>query len=277
MMDNPNVSIIIVNYNTKQLLKECIQSIIQQTKEVSYEIIVVDNDSCDGSQTLIRSEFPTVRLIESGGNLGFGKANNIGMKEARGKYLFLLNSDTILMNNAIKIFYDYSIKKDIGVLGSILIDRNLKPCHSYGNFITPTGEIKNIISKYIRFIRKKDLMFPSLIKAPMQIDYITGADIWLSKDLFEEFGGFDPDYFMYCEEVDWQYRMFKKGISRTIIPGPKIIHLEGGSDANKSNIWTPSRLKNIFISKNYITKKILTNESIHFLDSYILLSKYPNY
>jgi GT2 family glycosyltransferase len=96
-----DVSITIVNYNTKDLLKQCIESVFEKTQDVEFEIIVVDNASSDGSQQMVKELFPKVTLIESPENLGFGRANNLGNKVAKGKYLFILNSDTILIENSI--------------------------------------------------------------------------------------------------------------------------------------------------------------------------------
>ena len=97
-----DVSVIIVNYNTKDLLRDCINSVIEQTKNISFEIIVSDNGSSDGSIEMLKAEFPKVIILNNKENLGFGKANNRGAEISNGKYLFLLNSDTVLLNNAIK-------------------------------------------------------------------------------------------------------------------------------------------------------------------------------
>ncbi len=245
-----DVSIIIVNYNTKQLLSNCLNSIKDKTKDIEYEIIVVDNNSHDGSQEMLKNDFPWVRLIESKENLGFGRANNLGMKNAQGKYFFLLNSDTILVNNAIKDFYDYSESHPgFGALGSILLDKNLKPCHSYGKFPTQLRTLKDALAKYLRFLKDKNKFHPEMNSCPLEVEYITGADLWISRNVFERTSGFDPDYFMYFEESDWQKRMDDIGLKRYIIPGPKIIHLEGGSDSSKSHIWSPNRLKNFYKSQ----------------------------
>ena len=103
-----DVSVIIVNYNTKELTRNCLKSVFEKTKGVNFEVIVSDNGSTDGSIEMIKSEFPEVILIENNANLGFGAANNRALKIARGKYVFYLNSDTLLLNNAVKIFFDYS-------------------------------------------------------------------------------------------------------------------------------------------------------------------------
>ena len=121
-----DVSIIIVNYNTCEITKNCLTSIYEKTKEINFEIIVSDNGSKDGSIEMIRTEFPEVSLIENNANLGFGTANNRALAVAKGKYVFYLNSDTILLNNAVKIFFDHwenAVDKDtIGALGANLLD-----------------------------------------------------------------------------------------------------------------------------------------------------------
>ena len=113
-----DVSIIIVNYNTKDLLCQCVDSIYDKTSNVEFEIIVVDNDSSDGSKELFIKD-KRIRFIEAGGYLGFGKANNLGVDAAKGKYVFFLNSDTILMNNAVKLFYDYCESHEKDRLGAV--------------------------------------------------------------------------------------------------------------------------------------------------------------
>lgn len=255
-----DVSIIIVNYNTKDLLKDCIESILLQTIDIEYEIIIVDNDSHDGSVEMLREEYPVVKVIEAGENLGFGRANNLGMKGAKGKYFFLLNSDTLLLNNAVKAFYDQAEKLSgqymkTPVLGSILLGRDKKPCHSYGKFQTPGQELLNITAKYLRFLKRKELLSPERVADSKPVDYITGADLFLPRRAFEETGGFDPDFFMYCEEVDWQRRLADKGYVRLIVDGPEIIHLEGGSDASVTKTWSPSRLGRLYRSQRLYRKK----------------------
>ena len=101
------VSIIIVNYNTKELLNNCLKSIYKYTKDIDFEIIVSDNGSTDNSISMLKTEFPQVVIVDNGKNLGFGAANNKGLEIAKGKYIFYLNSDTLILNNAVKIFYDY--------------------------------------------------------------------------------------------------------------------------------------------------------------------------
>lgn len=234
-----DVSIIIVNYNTKELLVNCITSISKNTKDVNFEIIIVDNASVDGSQEFIKEKFPEVLLIESKENLGFGKANNLGAEFAKGDYLFLLNSDTILLNNAIFYFLDFYKKNsdlNIGSLGGMLVDEEGNVIHSAEKFPFKRKILFNIVNNYLsklfKFTLKKYIpKFDN--KAYLEVDYITGADLFLKKDLFFKVGKFDPVFFMYFEETDLQLQINKLGLKRYLIKEPKIIHLEGASVAEE--------------------------------------------
>ena len=255
-----DISVIIVNYNTRSILKQCIESIKEKTIGVDYEIIVVDNASSDGSCEMLRNDFPDVILIEAGGNIGFGRANNLGMKQASGKYFLLLNSDTILLNNALLEFFIKAEELNnkgckIGVLGTILTGADGKTCHSYGKLITPRGEIRELLAKYLRFLKDHTNTAPPKIHKAMDVGYITGADMFVPAEVFDNIGGFDPDFFMYCEETDWQKRMSEAGFRRIVIEGPEIVHLEGGSDKSGEKYWTPNRLANFYKSRKLYRKK----------------------
>ena len=241
MEEKIDVSIIIVSYNTVDLTIHCIESIYAKTQQVSFEVIVVDNGSKDNTVQRIKDQFKKVRVIETGKNLGFGKANNIGLKEARGKYILYLNSDTILLNNGVKDFFDYfeiHSHENIGAIGSLLLDKDNKISHSYGHFptymelcrIQAVTIIINMIKwlctlfhlekKYVEWTAKK----PDREEAYYgDVDYITGADLFMknNSDAF-----FDPIYFMYSEEVDLEKKLAVKNLRRVIIPGPMIIHYQ---------------------------------------------------
>lgn len=252
-----DVSIIIVNYNTLRLTSDCIESIVAETSNVDFEIILVDNASSDGSKKFF-SQDKRITYIYSDCNLGFGRANNLGIEAATGRYLFFLNSDTILLNNAVKQLFDFCEKdpdRKIGAVGAILKDRNRQNIHSYGRFITPMGEIAGVLGKYFRFMKNCDYLCPASVSQPKVVDYITGAELFVPKAVCEELGAFDPAFFMYCEEVDWQFRMSKAGYERLIIDGPEIIHLEGGSDPSTVKQWSFSRINNILRSKMIYIRK----------------------
>lgn len=240
--NNLNVSIIIVNYNTKKLLADCLNSIYEHTKDVSFEVIVSDNGSIDGSIEMLKIDFPQVILLENNENLGFGVANNRGLAIAKGKYIFYLNSDTILLNNSIKMFFDYweenGEKENIGALGCNLQDRNGNIVHSWAKFPDYKYDITGLYHNVYGFLKLAIQHFSlkkqipeykntnSLEKYIGQTDYIVGADLFLlnNADAY-----FDEDFFMYCEETYLQYNLYKKCKSRLLIDGPEIIHLEGAS------------------------------------------------
>lgn len=237
-----DVSIIIVNYNTRQLLSDCLCSVYEQTKDISFEVFVSDNGSTDGSIEMLKREFPQVVLIENGANLGFGAANNRALAKATGKYVFYLNSDTLLLNNAVKLFFDYwenaADAEQIGAIGANLIGSDNQLVHSYGYFSRPIFFVKSLLRRYggmtvrmifppLRNYKSKNMQF-SFYEG--DVEYVTGADLFLrnNSDAY-----FDERYFMYAEEADLQYQLFKKDLKRRIIGTPQIVHLEGASDKAK--------------------------------------------
>jgi len=254
------VSIIIVTYNTLGITRQCIDSIYGHTHGIDFEVIVVDNASSDGSRQVLETD-SRIKYIYSDENLGFGRANNLGMKAANGKYLFLLNSDTLLLNNAVKILYDAaeSYGSGLGVMGSILLDNRQHPIHSYGRFITICNSLSDpFVRVYKRLThRKSEIYNPEIPESALAVEYVSGADMFLPKTIFELTGGFDPDFFMYAEDVEWQYRIAQKGYDRIIVPEPRIIHLEGASDASNRREWSYTRLYNalnsriLYIRKHY--------------------------
>ena len=242
-----DVSIIIVSYNTAELLKNCIVSIYKHTKNIDFEIIVSDNDSKDETLIMLKKEFPDIIVIDNKKNLGFGAANNRALDIARGKYIFYLNSDTILLNNAVKHFYDYweesPDKGNIGVLGCNLEDSEENSTGTASmNFPKLSRELFNSFLvcgsywlKSILQLLKRDLprsfIKPKLPRYNGDVAWICGADLFLKND---EFARFDENYFLFYEEVDLEYKMHLNNKRRIIIDQPRIIHLEGGSDRKKS-------------------------------------------
>lgn len=232
-----DVSIIIVNYNTCDLTRNCLKSVFEQTKDIDFEVIVSDNGSKDGSIEMIKTEFPQVILIENNANLGFGKANNVGYRYANGNYVFLLNSDTVLLNNAVKCFMN-EIKKlpdYIACMGCKLTGNNGKYIHSYGNFPTFWNEMLRSPFSLLGKLRIGNKGFDSTPIIPIEeglfiVEYITGADLFVKKDVIDKCGLFDEDFFMYYEETEMQYRYKKKGYYSCLTAKPEIQHLVGGSN-----------------------------------------------
>lgn len=235
-----DVSIIIVNFNTKILTSNCIESIIRNTKDIAYEIILVDNASTDGSVEMFKED-ARIRFIQSRENLGFGKANNFGYAQSKGKYVFLLNSDTLLLNNAVKLFFDKMESSDgkIGCMGCLLQDAEGNYVHSYADFPT-MGELLCFVWSQFKYFVKHDKMVmddPNKRKGNLHffpVDFITGADLFVKRSVIEKCGLFDPDFFMYYEDPEMEWRYAQKGYERYIYDAPKIVHLEGKSFANNN-------------------------------------------
>ena len=263
-----DISIIIVNYNTLKLTKNTINSVIEKTKDLNYEIILVDNASTDGSVEFFEKEYKDkIIFIKNDKNIGFGRANNKGIEIAKGKYVFLLNSDTLLINNAIKILFDFMEKnKDCGVCGGNLFDINLKPTHSFLRELPClSSEIDselNFLGKFIRKVTKKRKDF-NYSKSEKEVGYITGADMMIRKEILLETGCFDEDFFMYSEETELTYRIKKRGYKIISVPQAMIIHLEG-----KSTIFKERKYHMILESKYkyfYKISNLRTCKNIYYI------------
>lgn len=256
-----DVSIIIVNYKTPQLVIDCIESIRQFTTGLEYEIICVDNGSEMEDIQAIKSKCKDIVFIENKKNLGFGKANNIGVDVAKGKYLFFLNSDTILENNAILDFFRFSEDSNgCGAVGCWLVDGDGEPTLSGAHFANPS----NVNEEYVVRLRN---LFSKNKKQPAkyllhsddditEVDVVIGADLFCKADDFKRVGGFDEDFFMYHEEMHLCWKLKQSGLTNYLIKSPKIIHLCGKS-SGKHNIDKSIMLDGnmfIYLRKTGITK-----------------------
>ena len=243
-----DVSIIIINYNTLDLTKDCIDSVFNHTTGVLYEVILVDNGSTDGSKSVFEKD-TRIKYYYNPTNLGFGNANNIGFKLASGKYIFLLNSDTYLINNAVYLIWKQMEDleslgyNNIACAGSMLLDRDGRVIHSYARFPSMIQAlIKESVLLFlwrIHIIRNipssSNYDYETNSRASFfDVDYITGADLMIRSDVAKQFGLFDPEFFMYYEETEMQHRYMLKGYRRIICTAPQIVHLEGKSDNSLS-------------------------------------------
>jgi GT2 family glycosyltransferase len=270
-MEDINVSIIYVNYNTEKDLSNSIKSVIQNTA-VSNEIIVVDNNSAQKSIDKLKEEFgERIRFVISDQNLGFGKANNLGVENAKSNIVFFLNPDTVLINNAIDILYDFLVHNDaVGACGASLFDGNLNPAHSGLVKQLSARNFRNtyfnaVKSKLVRKIMKKKTH--NLPKSPFEVKDIIGADLMMKKEVFNKVGGFDKDFFMYAEESELNNRVYNAGYKLYLVPSAKIMHLEGSSFKEGMN---ELQLK-YFINGNllYMLKVFGSTEVDKFIKNYI--------
>lgn len=223
-----DVSIIIVNYNTINLLCNTIDSVKQKTTKLIYEIIVVDNNSNDNSKQIINDKYSDkVKYISLSENIGFGRANNEGIKVAKGRNIFLLNPDTILENNGIKILSDYlDNNQKVGAVGGNLLndDGSSQPCYTH---FYPSIKLELIKLFYLVSLFKNDSY--NRTSTPKLVKTIYGAAIMIKKSVLNDVGDFDSRFFMYGEEDELCYRIRKADYKINNIPQCVITHLEGKS------------------------------------------------
>ncbi|MGQ2117392.1 glycosyltransferase family 2 protein [Ornithobacterium rhinotracheale] len=253
------LSIIIVNYNTSNLVADCVKSIIANTsQDLSYEIIVVDNASSQADIEKLKT-INNINLVLSNENLGFGKGNNLGVKHSKGDILLFLNSDTILYEDSLNIMYNFFVENEttlnMGALGCELVDVEKKPNGSYYHFTNCKKIMKSYGSMIFKKLSPKDVPFKFNENGVAEVDFVIGADLMMRKDIFKKIGGFDKDYFMYFEEADMQLKLKELGLNRIVINHTHIIHLEGGSSESIEKLSNRRRImiqqgKNLYLRKN---------------------------
>ncbi len=263
-----DVSIILVSYNTKDLTRNCLNSILEKTQEVDFEIFVVDNNSQDGSPEMIEQEFPDVHLIKNSENKGFGAANNIAVKQSKAKYVYLLNTDTILINNSVKAFFDYMEKPEnqmVGACGGIMYDKN-------GNKTYIEFKFPHIFDSLFANMKKTE----QDLSKEKEVDWMGGSNLFLRKSCLDKVGLFDEKFFMYFEETDLCKRIKENGFKVFFIPYSSIIHFEGSSfEANNTINFSKARI--FAQSKCYYFKKhhgLLSVFIIKFINIVIQLYKF---
>jgi len=221
------ISIIIPSWNTKRLLEQCLQSLSNfDDDQFEIEIIVVDNNSKDGSPEMVTKKFPQVLLLRNKRNLGFGAANNQGMRKARGDYFLLLNSDTIVKNKApIEMAQFLEDQDEVGAVGCKLLNQDGTDQPSFGPF-------PNLFVSAIMLFAEHWLGGHLVRKTSDQVketDWVMGAALMVRKEAAKRAGPMDEGIFMYMDEVEWCYRIKKAGFKVMFYPEAKIIHLGGAS------------------------------------------------
>lgn len=233
MKQNIDVSIIILNYNTKDLLLACLASIAKAKDSNTWEVIVLDNASTDGSFEAVKNEklnLKSLKIIQNEKNLGFAAGNNVGIRQAKGTYILLLNSDTEVSANTItetKSFLDEHPEAGAATCKLMLPDGTMDPaCHR--GFPTPWASFTYMVGlekifPHSQLFARYHLGFKDL-HSPQEIDSPSGAFFMIRRTVIEKVGLLDEDYFMYGEDLDWAYRMKKAGFSIWFYPYASIIH-----------------------------------------------------
>ncbi len=266
-----DVSIIIINYNTVLLLCNAIDSVLDKTKEISYEIIVLDNHSSDNSAEIIPQKYGDrvvyIRLPE---NIGFGRANNEAMKIANGRNILLLNPDTILLNNAVKILSDYlDANSSCGCCGGNLYDESGKPVISFSRtFPSVWDEINQLLLGIpYKFFFGRNTKFNNSGRN-LQVACVIGADMMIKQQVLLKVGMFDPDFFMYHEELELGYRIKKAHYQIVSVPSAKIVHLEGKSHTdNLERLRKVLKARSLYLRKTHGVKSIFIANCIFFVTS----------
>jgi GT2 family glycosyltransferase len=234
------LSIIIVNYRSASLIIDCIQSVQAFNQQLSYEIIVVDNNSADNSEALVTGSFPDAKWIQMGYNAGFARANNAGMRASGGDTVLLLNPDTIAIDDSIQKCYLRLNDSDFIAAGVQLLDQQNHPQIS-GNFFKKGG-LNHLLplpywGSFIRWLGyRTGSKVPNVQQASSTelVHWISGAFLMVKRSAIEKAGMMDEDFFLYAEEVEWCSRLGKNG-KLCIFGDLHIIHLEGGSINKEQN------------------------------------------
>jgi GT2 family glycosyltransferase len=236
---HPDITVSIVSYNTRELLRLCLKALAEREDEgeASLQIIVADNGSTDGSVEMARVEFPRVLVIETGSNLGYGRANNLAFEHTRGRYFLVLNSDTEVQPGAFSTQRDFlDAHPETGATGARLIYPDGRPQTSFG--CDPS--FKGIFDEQFGIDKLRSRLRPAVStqndeaetsgdKSPHEVEQICGACQFVRREAYAQVGGFDPAYFMYHEDVDLNIRLRRAGWKLYFMPDARIVHHLGAS------------------------------------------------
>ncbi|MCA1651988.1 MAG: glycosyltransferase family 2 protein, partial [Acidobacteria bacterium] len=237
-----DLSIIIVNWNSRDILRQCLASIAAHVPGTDVEIIVIDSGSFDGCDAMLHEHYPAVRFIQIGSNLGFAKANNVAAKEARGKYLLFLNPDTEVVGDAIDILRRaLETLPGSGIAGSRLLNSNgtvqtscIQPFPTILNQLLNSEPLR-------RWWPKSRLwgMAPlfDLTSKPREVEGVSGACLMVRRATFVEVGAFSEDYFMYAEDMDLAYKVRQAGYTSYYVPAATVIHHGGNSSGQAASTF----------------------------------------
>jgi len=273
------LSLVIVNFNTKLLLKQCLESIYQNLGNMEHEIFVVDNNSSDQSLLMIKENFPGVLLIENKENFGFAKANNQAIQKARGQYLLLLNSDTIVLPGTLNIMIDFmDTNPEVGVLGAKLVDQDLNlqtSCRYFPTLFTVLSQFFGLSAMFpkSKIFGRYDMGYWDHNQI-RNVDCVPATSLLVRKKVVQEVGLLDENYFMYFEDTDWCYRITRAGWKVVFLPNAKVIHLGGASAAESSRglFYDRTITRELFNSLFYYFRKFHGGFSVLILRIFIPLS-----
>lgn len=233
-----DVSVVIVSYNTKNLLAECIKSVYDETVEADLEVFVVDNASTDGSSQMVQDKFPKVKLIANKENRGFAKANNQAMELGSGRYVLLLNPDTLILENAIDkmiAFMDENQNVGLSTCKLLNADGTVQISSGMANvrvqkLFRSIGALQTLAPQKISWLRQPDLL-GSMYRKSQEIRWLIGAFMLVRKEVVNEVGKLDENFFLYGEDNDWYTRIRKSGWKLWYVADADVLHYGGRSSS----------------------------------------------
>jgi N-acetylglucosaminyl-diphospho-decaprenol L-rhamnosyltransferase len=231
----PDVTISIVSLNTRELLAACLRAVLASSG-VSYDIGVVDNGSVDGSPEMIEREFPSVRLVRSEENLGFAAANNLVIRAAAGRYVLLLNPDTVVAPDTFQQLVRFmDDRTDVGICGPRITfpDGRFQSCgYPFPTLLGEVRQSRNLPTVLRRMLGPEPR--PRAHAAPFEVDWVDGACLLIRREVIAKIGPLDEQYFLYAEELDWCFQARRAGWLVYALPHVSMIHHQGQSSAQMS-------------------------------------------
>jgi GT2 family glycosyltransferase len=239
----PQLSIIIVNWNSKDFLRKCLQSVYANTREISFEIIVVDGASFDGCGEMLAREFSQVRFIQSEKNIGFARANNLRFEQSQGECVLFLNPDTEIIGDAIAVLHTFLEKTgDAGIVGAKLLNTD-------GSIQTTSIQAFPTVLNQFLDVEILRCTLPNLSfwgiaplfsgnRSPAEVEVISGACLMLTRATFQKIGRFSEDYFLYAEDLDLCYKTHLAGLKNYYVPAAIVTHHGGGSSRQTQSVFS---------------------------------------
>ena len=251
-----DLSVVVVNHNAKEELELCLKSLMLQRKDLSFEILVADNNSSDGSLGMLQTEFPMVHLTELDANVGFSKANNACWRQAQGELVLFLNSDTMVPPSGLrKMTAVMNARSEVGGLGPLLRNTNGSIQLSFGSALSITSELKQkIIDKgYGNGQGPLKNYVNGLYAIERNVDWVSGACLLVRKHILEKVDGFDERFFLYSEDVDLCGRIRAEGFSIIFHPDVEVLHHRGRSvvKMKEKAIFESQRSRLCYYKKHY--------------------------
>ncbi len=264
-----DLSVIIITYKERELLRLCLESVFRSKTNYKFEVIVTDSNSQDGSVEMVNLQFPQVKLIDNRKNLGFSKGNNVAIKEAKGRYILLLNADTEIGQDTLDVSLKYMDQHpDVGAMGCKVVLTNGKldaACRR---------KFPNPINSFLRLFGLKkysDYNITAPIDQEIEVDAIMGAYFMVPRPVIDKVGMLDEDFFMYGEDLDWCWRIKHAGYKIMYYPKAEIIHYKYGSSSVvpfRSIKWAHNSMI-IFYQKHYAPKYNIFFNSLVYLGIYV--------